>query len=972
MTVVVPSFDHADFVEAAIASALGQTERDFEVLVIDDGSRDDTRARLARLSDPRLRIRLQENRGLSRTLNRGLAEAQGPWIKFLPSDDLLELDCLARQLAAVDADPSLGVVFSLPTIVDAGNHPLEDPAPQAWFDVPLREHAELLSGLVERNFLSAPGALFSRELALAVGGFDPSLVVAQDYDLWLRMLSRASARLVPERLVRVRWHGANQSARSTEATEAERAHALVSALSAAGLPAWVDWVAKARGEDEATARVSLAAALLRSGLAEVRPFARRLLGEARALGAGPPTDPVFAPLRATAPELDRPGGWGDPSEFERAEASGEAEEDDSAGEPAPVPWSEPFAADARPRPGRRLRDAWREIRRVVSRRGRPGDLTKGSRPAPAPEPGPRPIHWVVLAVVPLDDSGGGQRSAQLARALARSGARVTYAARFPRGESIDVAVEEPVPAPVAIEWDLSRIRRIVADDDARVRVLAELPEAQIVGLAREVGALGVRVLYDKVDAWDRATFATWYSRGDEEALVAVADDLIGTARPLVRSLATSKRPVHYLPNAVDAAVFRPLPKDAERPADAPAGDVTLVYAGALWGEWFDWELVAVMARERPRWTLLLIGDPPPAPPALPPNVHLLGLKPQRALPPYLAVADVCLIPFRRSPLTEAVSPLKLFEYLAMQRPVVAPRLGEVADAPYVFFAEKPAEAIAAVETAVATPAPIAEIDRFVARHTWDARASSLSALTERPRVAVIVLRRGSPVAVDACLDALLAARGELGYRVALVDDGSEGPETDRLLAREESGEILLLRSARRGAAASRNLGIRATRSEIVVFLDVRQRVRAPGWLDAALGLLLDDRRIGAVGAIEGDLATRGGRVESSGPGPVAAAALGAAGLVVPRAVLTRIQGFDERYDPQGCDGLDLSFQIREAGYALARIPELAHALLTPDAPSPPGEGPLGARNLRRLRAKWRSRPDYFAASRIPAAAPKAV
>src|SRR5262245_17742749 len=312
-TVIVPSFDHADFVVDAVESALAQSVPDVEVLVIDDGSRDGSRERLADLAqrgDPQLEVCLQQNRGLSRTLNRGLVEARGPWIKFLPSDDLLEPDCLARQLDQVAREPALGVVFSLPTIIDAGGRPLADPAPQAWFDAPATERAALLTGLLERNFLCAPGALFSRDLARAVGGFEPSLRVAQDYDLWLRLLTRAPGRLLPERLVRVRWHGRNQSAHATASTEAERAYALVHALTTAGLDRWIAWLREARGGDEVTARIELAAALVRSGLLEVRPFAQSLIAEARALGAEPPTNPELAALLENAPELRRPGRWG--------------------------------------------------------------------------------------------------------------------------------------------------------------------------------------------------------------------------------------------------------------------------------------------------------------------------------------------------------------------------------------------------------------------------------------------------------------------------------------------------------------------------------------------------------------------------------------------------------------------------------------------------------------------------------------
>jgi len=295
-TILIPSYNHAAFVADAVASALAQSERAVEVLVIDDGSTDDSVARLARFSDPRLEVRIQSNVGLSTTLNRGLARASAPWVKFLPSDDVLQPDCIARQLAAAERLPSARVVLALPEVVDAALVPLANPAAQAWFDTPLRTRDEILRGLLERNFLCAPGALFDRALALEVGGFDPVLRIAQDYDLWMKLLARAPAAFVAERLVRVRWHGANQSAVVTPASEAERARVVLGALERVGLDGWVELFRAAPGAGSTEqAKQALAAALRRSGLREVEPWVARLL-------AATTTSPVPAPSSSIGTE----------------------------------------------------------------------------------------------------------------------------------------------------------------------------------------------------------------------------------------------------------------------------------------------------------------------------------------------------------------------------------------------------------------------------------------------------------------------------------------------------------------------------------------------------------------------------------------------------------------------------------------------------------------------------------------------
>lgn len=306
ISVLVSSYNHALFVEGAIRSCLLQEGVSLEVIVVDDGSTDDSPARIQAIEDPRLRVFLQENRGLSRALNRALSEARGRWVKFLPSDDRLLPGCLTRQLAA--AAGSLAS-FCLPEVVDADLRSLPDPAPQAWFDMPTATGSQVAIDLLDRNCLSAPCGLFSREAALEAGGFDPSMRIAQDYDLWLRLASRGDLHRFPERLVQVRWHGANQSAAVTSASEGERALALVRALRRDGLAGWRERI-ESVGASASEALRLLLLALVDSGLPQVRPFACELAIEIREAGDELALEPRLNEFFTDSPELLRPGPWG--------------------------------------------------------------------------------------------------------------------------------------------------------------------------------------------------------------------------------------------------------------------------------------------------------------------------------------------------------------------------------------------------------------------------------------------------------------------------------------------------------------------------------------------------------------------------------------------------------------------------------------------------------------------------------------
>lgn len=229
VSVVIPAYNHGAYVGAAIQSVLDQTLPHFELIIIDDGSSDNTEEVVLGFSDDRIRYYSQENRGLSATLNRGVGLARGELFGFLPSDDLYEPEKLARQVALMDAHPEVGLVFTYQTLVDAAGAPLRHGHVEAWFNVPYETKEEIFPALFERNFLAAPSVLIRMACFDRVGGFDESLTCAQDYDVWLRTLKYYDIRLLKAPLIRYRWHGANLTYRPTERTESERAIVLLKA-----------------------------------------------------------------------------------------------------------------------------------------------------------------------------------------------------------------------------------------------------------------------------------------------------------------------------------------------------------------------------------------------------------------------------------------------------------------------------------------------------------------------------------------------------------------------------------------------------------------------------------------------------------------------------------------------------------------------------------------------------------------------
>ncbi|MGQ0848841.1 MAG: glycosyltransferase [Actinomycetota bacterium] len=325
---------------------------------------------------------------------------------------------------------------------------------------------------------------------------------------------------------------------------------------------------------------------------------------------------------------------------------------------------------------------------------------------------------VILAAVPLHDVGGGSRGAQLAQELATRGYHVTYVHRYDAGESMDLGLRFIHTRLEEQRWDDFDLDAYVARSPVEPRlVVVEFPHPSHLGPAERLKAVGFRIVYDLIDRWeDPALGGWWYQQEAERRFIDLADALTASAPSLVRDLgARSGREVVEVPNAVNAAVFGN-EGPWERPRDLPEGGPIFEYHGSLYGDWFDWEAVGAIAEAFPAAWVVLIGDRPAKTPTLPRNVLLLGLKPQASLPAYLAHTDVGLIPFVVSETTGGVSPLKVFEYLAMGVTVAGPPLEPLTGLAGVFTYENPVEA---VTTALAGPRP----DRAVAlaAHAWSER-----------------------------------------------------------------------------------------------------------------------------------------------------------------------------------------------------------------------------------------------------------
>lgn len=186
VSIVTPTFNRAKYIRLAVESVLAQTERRWELLIVDDGSTDDTATVLQPyLSDPRINYIYQSNRGQSAARNVALDKARGAYVGFLDSDDIWFPEKLERQLQLFERHPDAHIVHGDETTIDENGDEIS------------RKNMRRYSGritpqLLADNSVSITTALVRRECFDVMGGFDPKYGVADDYELWLRFSARYS------------------------------------------------------------------------------------------------------------------------------------------------------------------------------------------------------------------------------------------------------------------------------------------------------------------------------------------------------------------------------------------------------------------------------------------------------------------------------------------------------------------------------------------------------------------------------------------------------------------------------------------------------------------------------------------------------------------------------------------------------------------------------------------------------------
>ena len=205
VSVVIPAYNQAQFLTDALQSVLAQTYGNYEIIVVDDGSTDNT-STVAKQFGDNIRYIYQENRGLAGARNTGIRHAKGQYIALLDSDDMWLPSFLERMMKLAQQNPDGAVFFCGARYMDADGNNL----PQS-VHMKLNLAHSMYETLAQANFLIPSTIVMQKSVVVEAGLFDQSLRSCEDWDLWLRLAPEHNFVGIADNLVRYRVHGSSLS-----------------------------------------------------------------------------------------------------------------------------------------------------------------------------------------------------------------------------------------------------------------------------------------------------------------------------------------------------------------------------------------------------------------------------------------------------------------------------------------------------------------------------------------------------------------------------------------------------------------------------------------------------------------------------------------------------------------------------------------------------------------------------------------
>ena len=551
----------------------------------------------------------------------------------------------------------------------------------------------------------------------------------------------------------------------------------------------------------------------------------------------------------------------------------------------------------------------------------------------------------IFGTVPYFDVGGGQRSAQLAKVFNKMGYSVYYVYAYECAESNIPMISIPT---IYHKYEDNAKYEEISDYAKEGDIF--IFEAPIKSFEKYL-AIAIfkkcKIVYENIDNWETSLGNMFFSRDTLKLMLNYADMIISTAKKLVeqtekyiKEYCEVQKPVYYLANAVDDELFEPR-KQYEVPHDLVIGERTLLYYGSLWGEWFDWDIIEKVANSNQKIAINLIGDYngiKHIKEKMPSNVHFLGIKKQEELPAYLKYSDFAILPFKTGKIGDYVSPLKIFEYISMNKNILATNLPDIENYPKTFTSPKAEDWINEINKNGndndIKGESTSKRDIFINNNNWYSRCTTILDVlfpenskrlqnNAYSNLSVIILNYNNKNVIFKCVDTLLYYKDRYDYQIVVVDNMSTDGSYE-ILEKDYKDKITLVRNEKNGCSSGRNLGVKNSNGKYILFLDSDEWILNKYWLDNYTDILLENEQVGAIGWGAGWFNAKGFaykvvdayEFKYMPPNVIARDDIGylaTCGFIMTKELFEKVEGFDVNYDPTCYEDTDLSLKVRNSG-----------------------------------------------------------
>ena len=315
-------------------------------------------------------------------------------------------------------------------------------------------------------------------------------------------------------------------------------------------------------------------------------------------------------------------------------------------------------------------------------------------------------------------------------------------------------------------------------------------------------------------------------------------------------------------------------------------------------------------------------------------MYFLGAKQIDDLPSYLAYSDIAILPFVPGKISDAVSPIKVFEYLFSGLPVVSTRLPEIEDYPGVFIADNVVQFAKLCSSDLKKSDLISKNDTFISRNSWFYRLCKITE-NQNPKitrsVSAVILIHNNKNIIGRCLDTLLFHGNDYLKEIIVVDNASSDGGAEYV--EQAFPNVCVIKNPVNGCSSGRNLGASVATGEYLVFFDSDQWFTSGSFFNEALSILEQNASVGAVawgaGWFDSTRTDLGGMIADYCPNRAMNSYalrhgyrtdigyLATCGFFISKVTFDATGGFDIFYDPTCFEDTDLSFKIKEFGLKIA-------------------------------------------------------